>query len=162
MARRPPLIAVCGTSKEEPAAIRDAEQVGELLAARGALVVCGGHGGVMAAVARGVRARGGTAVGLLPGDDPDDASEDITLALPTGLGEMRNSLIAHCCRALIAIGGGYGTLSEIGFALRIGRPVVGLHTWDIRRAGDDSPDISLHRVDTPQQAVDWVLSHAPH
>ena len=151
---------MCGTSTEEPAATRDAEQVGELLAARGAVVVCGGLGGVMAAVARGVRARGGTTVGLLPGDDSGEANDDITLALPTGLGELRNALIAHCCRAMIAIGGGYGTLSEIGFALRLGRPVAGLHTWDVRRAGDDAPDTALHRVDTPLEAVDWALSHA--
>lgn len=149
---------MCGTSEEDGAAIRDAEQVGELLAARGAVVVCGGLGGVMAAVARGVRARGGTTVGLLPGDDPGEATDDVTLALPTGLGEMRNALIARCCRAMIAIGGGYGTLSEIGFALRLGKPVVGLHTWDVRRAGDDAPDPALHRVDTPKQAVDWAIA----
>ncbi|MGH7687310.1 MAG: hypothetical protein ACREN2_10905 [Candidatus Dormibacteria bacterium] len=156
--QRPPLIAVCGTSLDEPGAMRDAEEVGALLAARGAVVVCGGRGGVMAAVARGVRAGGGSSIGLLPGDDANDACEDITVALPTGLGEMRNALIAHTSRAMIAIGGGYGTLSEIGFALRLGRPVAALRTWDIRRAGDEVPDAALHRVDTPREAVDWVLS----
>lgn len=155
---RPPLIAVCGTSLDEPAAMRDAEAVGRLLAQRGATVVCGGYGGVMAAVSRGVRSAGGLSVGLLSGDDADAANPDVTVALPTGLGEMRNALIAHCCRAMIALGGGYGTLSEIGLALRLGRPVVGLHTWDIRGAGDDRSDPAIHRVDTAGDAVDWVLA----
>lgn len=155
--RRPPLIAVCGTSLDEPGAMREAEEVGALLAERGAIVVCGGRGGVMDAVARGVRARDGTSIGLLPGDDANDANEGITIALPTGLGEMRNSLIAHTSCAMIAIGGGYGTLSEIGFALRLGRPVAALHTWDVRRAGDDVPDAALHRVETAADAVNWVL-----
>lgn len=154
---RPPLIAVCGTSLDEPAAVRAAEEVGRLLAQRGATVVCGGLGGVMAAVARGVRDAGGMSIGLLPGDDPEDANARITVALPTGLGELRNALIARSCRAMIAVGGGYGTLSEIGFALRIGRPVAGLHTWSIRRANDDMPDPGIHCVDTARDAVDWVL-----
>ena len=115
----------------------------------------------MAAVARGARAHGGTTVGVLPGDNAGDANDDITLALPTGLGEMRNALIAHCCVAMIAIGGGYGTLSEIGFALRLGRPVVGIGTWDVRRSGDDLPDAALHRAATAEEAVDWALLHAP-
>jgi uncharacterized protein (TIGR00725 family) len=137
----------------------DAEEVGALLAERGAIVLCGGRGGVMAAVARGVRAHRGTTVALLPGDDAEEANGDVTIALPTGLGEMRNALIARCCRVMIAVGGGYGTLSEIGFALRLGKPVVGLRTWDIRRAGDDAPDPALHRVDTVREAVDWALAH---
>lgn len=155
---RPPLIAVCGTSRDEPGPMREAEAVGRLLAQRGATVVCGGRGGVMAAVARGVRDGGGMCVGVLPGDDPDDANADIALALPTGLGEMRNALIARSCRAMIAIGGGYGTLSEIGFALRLAKPVAGLRTWDIRRADDDRPDPAIHCADSPEEAVDWVLA----
>lgn len=138
--------------------MREAEEVGALLAERGAIVVCGGHGGVMAGVARGVKSREGVSIGVLPGDDPDAAGDDITIAIPTGLGEQRNAVIAHSCGAVIAIGGGYGTLSEIGFALRLGKPVAGLHTWDIRRAGDDLPDPALHVVETPAEAVDWVLS----
>jgi len=158
VARRSPLIAVCGTSKDEPRAVREAEEVGALLAEAGAIVVCGGGHGVMAGVARGVRARGGICIGVLPGVDPDAANDDITIALPTGLGEQRNAVIAQCCRAMIAIGGGHGTLSEIGFALRLGKPVCGLHTWDVRRSGDDVPDPALHRVDSPADAVEWVLA----
>lgn len=155
---RPPLIAVCGTSLDEPGAVRDAEEVGRLLAQRGAAVVCGGLGGVMAAVARGARSAGGLCVALLPGDDPAAANPDVTVALPTGLGEMRNAIIARACAAMIAVGGGYGTLSEIGFALRIGRPVAGLRTWEIRRAHGAAPDPAIHGADTPRDAVDWVLA----
>lgn len=155
---RPPLIAVCGTSLDNAAAIRDAEEVGQLLARRGATIVCGGLGGVMAAVSRGARSAGGLCVGLLPGEDANAADPDVTLALPTGLGEMRNALIARACTAMIAIGGGYGTLSEIAFALRLGRPVAGLGTWDIRRAEDDAPDPAIHRAGAPRDAVDWVLA----
>lgn len=122
------------------------------------VVVCGGGPGVMAGVARGVRSRGGICIGVLPGEDPDAANDDITIALPTGLGEQRNAVIAHCCRAMIAVGGGYGTLSEIGFALRLGKPVAGLHTWGVRGAGDDAPDAALHVVESPAEAVDWVLA----
>ena len=138
--------------------MHEAEAVGVLLAERGVVVVCGGRGGVMAGVARGVQSRRGTCIGLLPGDDPDEANDDITIAIPTGLGELRNAVIAHACRAMIAVGGGYGTLSEIAFALRLGKPVAALHAWDITRAGDDAPDAALHRVDSASEAVDWVLS----
>ena len=149
---------MCGTSKDEPSAVRDAEEVGALLAESGAIVVCGGGAGVMAGVARGVRSRAGICIGLLPGADPDAANDDITIALPTGLGEQRNAVIAQSCRAVIAVGGGYGTLSEIGFALRLGKPVAGLHTWDLRRSGETARDAALHCVDSPREAVDWVLS----
>lgn len=138
--------------------MREAEEVGALLADAGVIVVCGGGRGVMAGVARGVRSREGICIGVLPGDDPGAANDDITIALPTGLGEQRNAVIAHSCRAMIAVGGGYGTLSEISFALRLGKPVAGLHTWDVRRAGDDAPDASLHAVESPAEAVDWVLA----
>jgi uncharacterized protein (TIGR00725 family) len=152
------LIAVCGTSNDEPGAVREAEEVGALLTERGVMVVCGGRGGVMAGVARGVRSRDGVCIGMLPGNDPDDANDDVTISIPTGLGELRNAVIAHSCRAMIAIGGGYGTLSEIAFALRLGKPVAALHTWDIRRAGDDMPDPALHTVGSAAEAVEWVLS----
>ena len=92
------------------------EEVGRRLAERGAVVLCGGLGGVMAAVARGVRSAGGTCVGLLPGEDPAAAAPDVTVAVPTGMGEMRNALLARACAGMVAIGGGYGTLSEVGLA----------------------------------------------
>jgi uncharacterized protein (TIGR00725 family) len=113
---------------------------------------------VMAAVARGAARAGGLSIGLLPGDDPAHAAADITVSLATGMGEMRNALIARCCAAMIAIGGGYGTLSEIAYALRLGRPVVALHSWDVRAPGADQPDSALARVNTAPAAVDWVLA----
>jgi uncharacterized protein (TIGR00725 family) len=156
--QRGPLIAVCGASQATPGEARDAEEVGKLLAERGATVVCGGLGGVMAAVAHGAAGAGGTCIGLLPGSDIEGAAPDLTIALPTGLDEMRNALIARVCVAMIAIGGGYGTLSEIGLGLRLGRPVVALHSWEVTRPGAGEPDSGFHRADTPAEAVDWVLA----
>lgn len=109
----------------------------------------------MAAAARGVREQGGTCVGLLPGEDPDAANPDVTVALPTGLGELRNGLIARTCAGMIAIGGGHGTLSEIALALRLGRPVAALASWEIRPPRGD--DAGLRACSTPAEAVAWVL-----
>lgn len=157
MSGRPLLIAVCGASQADADELRDAAEVGRLLAERGAVVLCGGLGGVMAAVAGAVRDGGGTSIGILPGSDGADANPDLTIALPTGLGEGRNALIARGCDAMIAIGGGYGTLSEIAFGLRIGKPVVSLGSWEIRRSGEAKPDSGLHRVTTAADAVAWVM-----
>jgi len=124
-------VAVVGTSTATPEQATTAEAVGRRLAERGAIVVCGGLGGVMEATARGVHAAGGIVVGLLPGRDRTEANGYLTVALATGLGEMRNPLVVRSADAVIAIGGAYGTLSEVAFALRTGVPVVGLGTWDL-------------------------------
>jgi uncharacterized protein (TIGR00725 family) len=108
-----------------------AEPVGRLLAERGAVLVCGGLGGAMEAACRGAKGAGGTTVGLLPGADRADANPYLDVALPSGLGQGRNLLIVHAADALVAVGGGYGTLAEIALALRLGKPVIGLGTWDI-------------------------------
>ena len=118
-----------GAATEQACA--DAEAVGRGLAQGGAVLVCGGPGGVMAAASRGASQAGGIVVGLLPGADRSAANEWLTLALPTGLGELRNGLIVRAADAVIAIGGAYGTLSEIALALRSGVPVLGLSTWEI-------------------------------
>ena len=89
----------------------------------------------MEAACRGARAAGGTTVGLLPGNDRRDANPHVEVAIPTGMGELRNGLIVRAADAVIAVGGEYGTLSEIGFALKIGRPVVGLGTWELAQGG---------------------------
>ena len=148
-----PIIAVIGgsTCTTEQTAI--AEETGRLLAQRGAIVVCGGLGGVMEAVAKGAKANGGTTVGILPGPDPAAANAYIGIPLATGLGEMRNFLIVRTAHALIAIGGGVGTLSEIALAQRIGKPVVGLH--DSFRNTLDIP-----RVESAAEAVWWALQRA--
>jgi len=130
-----------------------AEMVGRLLAEHGAIVVCGGLGGVMEAVARGAKGSGGITVGILPGADPAAANAYIDIPLATGMGEMRNALIVQVAHALIAIGGGPGTLSELALAQRIGKPIVGLH--DSFRSAVEIP-----RVDSPADAVRWALEHA--
>ena len=132
-----------------------AEEIGRLLARAGAVVVCGGSTGVMEAVSRGVSEEGGTVVGILPGFDRSEANPYVTVALPTGMGEMRNALIARSADAMIAIGGEFGTLSEVAFALKIGRPVVGLRTWDLVRRGEQVAGIE--DAAAPSDAVETAL-----
>ncbi len=148
-----PIIAVIGGSTCTPEETVVAEETGRLLAHHGAVLVCGGLGGVMEAAAKGARANGGTTVGILPGADPRAANAYIDIPLATGLGEMRNFLIVRTAHALIAIGGGVGTLSEIVLAQRIGKPVVGLH--DSFRTTVDIP-----RVESAAEAVQWALGRA--
>jgi uncharacterized protein (TIGR00725 family) len=152
-----PLIAVCGASAATDAEIQVAEAVGRMLATRGAMVVCGGLGGVMEAVCRGAAEAGGTSVGLLPGDDPGAANPHLSLALATGLGELRNGLIARVCRGMIAIGGGYGTLSEVAFMLRLGRPVCAVGSWGLVLPREGGEDATIHRAVDAGDAVTWVL-----
>jgi uncharacterized protein (TIGR00725 family) len=132
--------------------LEQAREVGRLLAAAGAIVVCGGLGGVMEAVSEGVAEGGGRSIGLLPGRERADANASLSIALPTGLGEARNWLVVCASDVVIAIGEGYGTLSEIALALRSGRHVVGLGTWAI--ADDDS---LMHLADGPADAVARAL-----
>jgi uncharacterized protein (TIGR00725 family) len=148
-----PLIAVVGGATCTPQEAAWAAAVGRLLAEQGAVLLCGGLGGVMAAAARGARDAGGLTVGILPGVDPGEANPDIDVALATGMGEMRNALIVRAARAVIAIGGGWGTLSEIALARRIETPVVGLH--DAFTAAVDIP-----RVERPEDAAAWALEQA--
>ncbi len=119
-----PRIAVCGAARADGNSQRLAEAVGRGLAEAGAVLICGGHSGVMEAAARGARNAGGLTVGVLPGVDPDEANPWIDLPLATGLGEGRNVLVVRFADAVIAIGGEWGTLSEIALAAKIGRPVV--------------------------------------
>lgn len=126
-----------------------AEEVGRLLARRGAVVVCGGLGGVMEAACRGARDEGGTTVGILPGFDRGAANPHVSVAVATGLGEARNALVVRAADALIAVGGAYGTLSEIALALKAGKPVVGLGTWEID---------GVVRAGGPEAAVDTALT----
>ena len=105
--------------------------MGRLLAEHGAVLVCGGLGGTMEAACRGAKQAGGTTVGLLPGESRSDANRFVDVAIPTGLGEARNALVVRSADVVVAVGGGYGTLSEIALALRAGKRVVGLGTWEI-------------------------------
>jgi uncharacterized protein (TIGR00725 family) len=123
------MIAVVGTGDADRALEELAEEVGRLLAAAGATVVCGGLGGVMAAVCQGAKGAGGRTVGILPGADRREANPWVDVALATGLGEGRNLLVVRAADAVIAVGGGYGTLSEIALAAKTGVPVIGLKSW---------------------------------
>jgi uncharacterized protein (TIGR00725 family) len=126
-----PYVAVVGPGEATGEQQRCAEAVGRGLALAGAVLVCGGLGGVMAAACRGAAGAGGTAVGILPGSDREAANEWVSVALPTGLGELRNGLVVRAADAVIAVGGAYGTLSEIALALKTGVPVVGVGSWPI-------------------------------
>lgn len=123
--------------------------IGRELAARGVTVVCGGLGGVMEAACRGAKEGGGTTVGILPGTDRSAANPFVDVAIPTGLGEARNALVVRAADALVAVGGGYGTLSEVALALKAGKRVVGLRSWEIE---------GVEVVDTPEAVVEAVLS----
>ena len=151
----PLYISVSGSGEASPEVSALAEEVGSLLAEADAVVVCGGLGGVMEAVCRGAKSAGGTTVGILPGTERSDANDFVDVALPTGLGESRNALVARAADALIAIGGEFGTLSEIGLALKIGKPVVGLGTWELHRRGDVVD--AIKPAATPAEAVNLAL-----
>jgi len=151
-------IGVAGASQPEPELVRLAELLGRRLAEAGAVVICGGGTGVMAAACRGAAAVGGTTVGLLPGGDRHDGNPHLSVALPTGLGEGRNVLLVRASDALVAIGGGYGTLSEIALALRTGVPVVGLRTWSLGLAG--RPVDAFPVADEPEAAARLALASA--
>jgi hypothetical protein len=148
-------IAVVGDSACSAQESKLAETVGALLAEQGATIVCGGLGGVMEAVCRGAKSKGGLTVGILPGTDTSTANSWIDIPIATGMGEARNTAVVKSAQAVIAIGGGYGTLSEIAFALKSSIPVIGLNTWSLSRNGQE--DDSITRVQTPSEAVDKAI-----
>jgi hypothetical protein len=125
-----------------------AEEAGRLLADAGAVVVTGGRGGVMEAACRGAREAGGTTLGILPGADRTEANRWVQVAVATGMGEARNALVARTADALVAVGGGWGTLSEIAFARKAGKPVAGVGSWEIE---------GVERFDSAAEAVAAVL-----
>lgn len=128
----PPYVAVVGPSRpDRPETTAAAQEAGRLLAGRGYVVVTGGLGGVMAAAAAGAQEAGGTAVALLPGLRREEASPGHAIAIPTGIGEMRNALVVRSADAVLAIGGAWGTLSEIALAARSGVPVFAVDSWDL-------------------------------
>ena len=148
----PPYVAVVGAGEPEDESLLDrAEEAGRLLARRGWVLVTGGLGGVMAAAAAGAAAEGGTTVALLPGTDRSAASAGHAVVIPTGLGEMRNALIVRSVDAVLAIGGSWGTLSEIAFAARTGVPVLTVASWTL-------PGAEVVACDSVQDAVDRIAS----
>ena len=149
-------IAVVGPGDAGEPELALAETAGAEVAAAGAVLVCGGLGGVMEAACRGARSRGGTTVGLLPGSDRSAANGWVQIAIPTGLGEMRNALVVRSADALVAVGGGWGTLSEIALALKAGRPVFGIGSWELARDGQAVKGIVA--MDSPAEAVAAALA----
>jgi len=152
-------VGVVGPGEATAEEARAAEAIGRGLAQGGAIVVTGGHGGVMAAASRGAAEAGGIAVGILPGSNRSGANQWASITIPTGLGELRNGLIARACRGMIAIGGGYGTLSEVAFMLRLGRPVCAVSSWELVPPGGEIGDPAIHRATGAEDAVTWVLAH---
>ena len=138
------IIGVIGAGSATPEMLRMAEEVGRLIGRQGHILVCGGLGGVMEAAARGAKLAGGTTVGILPEADRSTANQFIDIPVATGFGEGRNVIIVRTADILIAIGGEYGTLSEIAFALKMQKPVIGLGSWKIP---------GVIGAETPQDAV---------
>ena len=156
-----PYIAVVGSGDRLPVAQRrKAEAVGRAVAEAGAVLVCGGLGGVMEAACRGAHAGGGLTVGILPGRHRGEANRHVDVAIPTGLGEARNVLVVRSADAVVALAGEFGTLSEIAFALQAGIPVVGLDTWELGGAGAPAPVDPVVRAEDPARAVDLALELA--
>jgi uncharacterized protein (TIGR00725 family) len=120
------------------------------------VLICGGLTGVMEHAARGAQAAGGLTIGLLPGDDPDEASEYVQVAIATGLGHARNAILARAADGIVAVGGGLGTLSEIALALRNGRPTIGIQTWRFDRDRRSEPELPI--AANPKDALDWLFS----
>lgn len=143
-------IGVIGPGECSHETVLLAEEVGREIARCSALLICGGLGGVMAAAARGASEEGGTTLGILPGTLMEDANPHITIPIVTGLGHARNVLVVRSSHALIAIEGGYGTLSELAIALKVGIPVIGLHTWNVSS--------KIIEATTPQEAVRLAMS----
>ncbi len=153
----PPLyVSVIGASHctDEQAAL--AEELGELLAARGCAMVCGGRDGVMEAVARGVRRRGGVTIGILPDVDRHRAAPDLTYSICSAIGHARNLSVVASGDVVIAVGGAWGTLSEIALARSLGRPVILLASWSMAPPEGGELD-GVHRAESPHEAVDLAL-----
>jgi len=144
------IIGVIGQGRDCSAELlKDAEEVGYLIARRNAILICGGLGGVMEAACRGAKQGGGTTIGVIPSAHKSDANPFVDIPIVTGFGEARNIIIVRTADALIAVGGRYGTLSEIAFSLAFGKPIVGLKTW--QNLGE------MVHVETPRQAVETVF-----
>ncbi len=154
--KRKKIIAVIGGSEPSPQEARLAEEIGRELAKRGAILVCGGLGGVMEAACRGASLEGGVTIGILPGDSPKAANPYVQIPIVTGMGYARNVSVVKSAQAVIAIDGSYGTLSEIAHALQSGIPVIGLNTWALSRNGQQDNSIILSQ--NPTEAVNKALN----
>ncbi|MFC2051899.1 TIGR00725 family protein [Chloroflexota bacterium] len=154
------IIAVIGSGQPSLEEVKLAEEVGRELARHGAILVCGGLGGVMEAACRGAGSEGGVTIGILPGDNPKTANPYVQIPIVTGIGYARNVTVVKTAQAVIAVGGSYGTLSEIAHALQSDIPVIGLNTWSLSRNGQT--DNSIIRAQKPTEAVNKALELAGH
>jgi uncharacterized protein (TIGR00725 family) len=150
-----PYVGVVGPSEPDGVTWETAREVGRELARARAVVLCGGLGGVMAAVALGVADLGGTSIGVLPGTDRSAGNPYLSVALATGLGELRNGVLVRASDGVVAVGGSWGTLSEVALAVRLGLPVVTLGGWAVH--ADDGPVVGTHPATDPAGAVEAVL-----
>ena len=148
---RPPYVAVVGPGEATAEQLSAAEEVGRRVAQAGGYIVCGGLGGVMEAACRGASGAGGLTIGILPGPSRGAANRWVAVSIPTGLGELRNGLIVRASDAVVAVGGAYGTLSEIALALKTGVPVVGVATWPID---------GIERAGSPREAAERAIELA--
>ena len=148
-------VAVVGASAPRPEDVEQAHAAGRRLAELGAIVVTGGRGGVMEAACRGAKEAGGLTVGILPGLDRSDANEYVDVSLPTGLGEMRNGLVARAGQAVVAVGGAWGTLAEIALARAGGTPVFGVGTWEL---GEEGVEVVESGAEAAERAVAAIRS----
>lgn len=149
-------IGVIGGGEISLQVARMAEEVGREIARRGAVLICGGLRGVMEAACRGATEAGGLTIGILPGDNQREANPYVQIPIMTGIGYARNVAVVKSCQAIIAIDGSYGTLTEIGYALQSGIPVIGLNTWSL--AIDDKQDKSIIEAKNPKDAVDKAMA----
>jgi uncharacterized protein (TIGR00725 family) len=152
----PPYLAVIGAGRATQQQEQDAERIGRKLAEAGAVLVCGGLGGVMEAACRGAKAGGGTTIGILPGSERSAANQYVDVAVATGIGEMRNALIVRSADALIAVGGEFGTLSEIALGLKAQKPVIAVGAWELRM--DGNPMEGIVRAASADDAVTRALA----
>lgn len=148
-------ISVIGDGKCDQKTYQTAFDVGQLIAEKGAVLVCGGLGGVMEAACKGAKSKNGLTVGILPSEDRGGMNPYVDVAIPTGLGEARNALVVRCADVVIAVGGQFGTLSEIALALKMGKPVVGIGTWELVKGG--KKDKSIVAATDPQGALAAAL-----
>jgi uncharacterized protein (TIGR00725 family) len=150
------MVGVIGASRADDELCAVAEEVGEEIASKGAAVVCGGLTGVMEAVCRGARRRGGVTIGIIPSDRKEDANPHVQIPIVTGIGVARNAIITRTADVVIAVGGQFGTLSEMGYALNMGKTVVSLGSWRLEKASNH-PIPNLIHAEGPTEAVDMAL-----
>jgi uncharacterized protein (TIGR00725 family) len=162
------MISVCGPNEATEQEYSDAVETGRLIAMAGHTIVCGGRQGVMEAVAKGATSAGGTAIGILPGYDASESNSYLTHRIPTGLGHARNTVVVASGNAVVAVGGGFGTLSEIGLALKMGKPVIHLNSWELDAGrldrfsdGNASYISAATAEDAARLAIDAAIRLAP-